>query len=104
MKTEAKKALSTLVFSIPFVSGSSFLYSIEDRFSLVFLLLFIYFYSPFFLSFVSLARFNSRSALAFLTPSLHDQTAAFVEQPTHAAPWHRANFQGWSRLFKDLPG
>lgn len=63
----------------------------------------LYLHNSFFLSFIFLARFNSSSAWAFSASSLHDQTGTFAEQPAHAAPWHTATFQVWSRLLKDLP-
>lgn len=53
------------------------------------------------LSFLFFCQIQFWSALAFLTPSLHDPTT-FAEQPTHATPWHSGNFQGWSR-FLNLP-
>ena len=68
------KTLSTLAFCLPFVTSSPVPFSCRFMFSLVFLLLFMYLYKPFLLPFMSFARFNSRSALAFLTPSMQDQT------------------------------
>lgn len=56
-----------------------------------------------FYPFYPFTRFNARSALVFLAPSLHDQTT-FAKQPTYTTPWQCANFQGWSRLFKGLWG
>ena len=49
------------------------LFSSGPAFSLVFLLLHMYLQRPF-LSLISLARFNSTCALAFLSSTLHDQT------------------------------
>lgn len=101
VKEWRKEGTKYLVFFITLVSSSSSLHSTGATFSLVFLLLFIYSHNPFFLSFV---RFNSRSALAFQNPLLHDLTT-FAEQLIHATSWHSGTtFQGWSRLLKDFWG
>lgn len=68
LKSEEKKAPSTLLFSILFVSSSSSLCSTGARFSLAFPLLFMYSHNPFFLSFLSLCHIKFQVSLGFPNP------------------------------------
>ena len=81
VKTKAKKALSTSAYSVSFVTRSPAPFSSRPTFSLVTLLLFTYLQNPFLSSFTLLTRFNSRSALAFLTLSLQDQILLLSNLP-----------------------
>uniref|UniRef100_A0A8B9S2F8 Uncharacterized protein n=1 Tax=Apteryx owenii TaxID=8824 RepID=A0A8B9S2F8_APTOW len=83
-----KKACSNSAFSVSFVTRAPTPFSKGPTFSLVFLLLLMYLKKPFLLSLTSLARFNSKRALAFLVASLHTLTTFLYSSQVACPPFH----------------
>ncbi|KAM6408290.1 leucine-rich repeat-containing protein 56 [Rhynochetos jubatus] len=68
--------------------GAPASFSSGSTFSLIFLLLLMYVKKPFLLSLTSLARFNSKRALAFLVASLHDLTTFLYSSQVASSFFH----------------